>query len=179
MGQQIEIVKQDHPFNPPHVTKYARDVYVDGELRGRFFPFFGEFNFRDLGGASVGIKGTANVWGQDRFYKAYVIADMESVVEKMLEAGVLPTKADVKKREAKARRAEKKAEAEEAEAERVWKIKEHAEELLEALERLVGFADGGHDDAGCHKGICSRQECSQCQRVDAATAVIAKAKGEV
>ncbi len=52
-----------------------------------------------------------------------------------------------------------------------------APELLDALRDLADRAEGGVDYGLCHRGICSRSECAQCRRVDAARAAIAKAEG--
>jgi hypothetical protein len=49
-------------------------------------------------------------------------------------------------------------------------------DLVAALRQLLEGVPGGYDDAICHKGICPREECRQCQRVDRARAAIAKAE---
>ena len=48
--------------------------------------------------------------------------------------------------------------------------------LLKALEGCLQRLDGGRDDAMCHLGICSREECAQCRSVDEAVAAIKEAR---
>jgi hypothetical protein len=53
-----------------------------------------------------------------------------------------------------------------------------APELLTAAREALSGMDGGEDHSMCHTGICSRGECSQCQRVDGLRRAIAKAEGK-
>ena len=56
---------------------------------------------------------------------------------------------------------------------------EIAEGLLKAAKNALQGMDGGHDDASCHLGLCSREQgCEQCRRVDALRAAIDKAEEE-
>lgn len=51
-----------------------------------------------------------------------------------------------------------------------------APEMYVALRALLEQMPPAADDAMCHRGICSREECKHCGRVDAATRAIAKAE---
>jgi hypothetical protein len=148
MEQQIEIVKTNRLKNWGWAGgyRYARDVIVNGEKRGEYWPTHGnEWTLRDLAERPVRTEYDAREHQayKDRYighlYEAGSIADMEFVVEAALEYGLLLTQAGIDKREA-AEQAEKDREAaEDAEDARIWKIKEHGEELLEALERVLKF----------------------------------------
>lgn len=50
--------------------------------------------------------------------------------------------------------------------------------LLRAAKVALQGMEGGADDAPCHKGICSREECGQCRRVDGLRVAIAEAEEE-
>jgi len=52
-----------------------------------------------------------------------------------------------------------------------------APDLLEATKEALNGMDGGEDHSMCHTGICSRGECTQCQRVDRLRAAVRKAEG--
>jgi len=52
-----------------------------------------------------------------------------------------------------------------------------APDLLDAAKEALSGMDGGEDHSMCHTGICSRGECTQCQRVDRLRAAVRKAEG--
>ena len=52
-------------------------------------------------------------------------------------------------------------------------------DLLDAARNALDGMDGGMDNSPCHSGICSRERCAQCRRVDGLRSAIAHAEGFV
>lgn len=59
-------------------------------------------------------------------------------------------------------------------ADELAQVKAERDELRGALEDLLRGVSGGHDNAPCHAGLTTRENCYQCRRVDKARQLLAK-----
>jgi hypothetical protein len=159
-SMKIEIKRGTMPSSSLH--RYNQDVYVDGEFIGYFRPWYGEYHFRDKSKKIIDRNA-----GKNAFYPSYIevykISEMVPAVSLALELGEIPTDQDIADRQAKRDADEAKSKAEEAEDKRIWLIKDHAVELLDALETIVNAFNRGGGSMG---------------DMEHAEAIIAHAKGD-
>lgn len=128
------------------MRRYLQEVLVDGEIVGTFRPYHDEYVFYDRAGERLKWEHEQPTM-TERFtlLRVYAISEMLGAFREALRDGHIPTDDDISKREA-AREAEKgRHQAELIEGARIELIKDHAEELLEALDELLDDQGYGPD----------------------------------
>lgn len=152
---QIEKITRDCPYNHEIMGKrgarliYDFDVIVDGERRAQIRSggrTNREYRLSDAAGRAVHWKEGYHDWRGSVVTNKMDIPSMLAVMEHVIDAGKLPTTADIDAYRAERSALKAQEAAENAERWRVERIQRAGLALYDALKAIVNSTDYGADD---------------------------------